>query len=293
MRKGRSTLTRAILAKQFRSLHSEGTFVLANAWDAISAAVIAAAGARAIATTSSGVSWAHGVPDGENLTREQSMAAVARIVRAVDVPVTADIEAGYGPTRQDVSDTLEAVLEAGAVGVNIEDRRRDASDPLWSLESQCERLTAARRTADRHEPLFTINARTDVFLAAVGDAEHRLEMTLERGRAYAEAGADCLFVPGLTELDTIRQLVRSVPLPLNILLAPGSGPSITELSDAGVRRISVGSLIAAAAYGTVREAARALLAGDAEPLTHSISHAEMQGLANKKRPGGDPMGAIG
>jgi len=265
-------------AHRFYEMHQQGTFVLPNAWDAGSAAVIAATGAAAVATTSSGISWALGVADGEQLQRDEMIAMVARIVRAVDVPVSADVEAGYGSTPSDVAVTIDAVIEAGAVGANIEDRLRTGGTPLWPLEQQCDRLTAARAAAARGGGRFVLNARTDVYLASVGEPSEREDMVLQRAEQYRRAGADCLFVPGLIDLDAIGRLVMRSPLPLNILLAPGRGPNIAQLTQAGVRRISVGHTIAAAAYGVARRAARELLAGTDHALLDGISHPEMQQL---------------
>src|SRR5581483_4589004 len=197
------------LGLRFRDLHRSGTLVLPNAWDAASAAIAAAAGAEAVATTSSGISWSLGVPDGEQLSRADMIDVVARVARSVDVPVSADVEAGYGPVPSDVAATIAAVIDAGAVGANLEDRLRTDDGPLWPIARQCERLAAARDAADRSGVAFVLNARTDVFLAAVGDPADREGMVLERAEAYRRAGADCLFVPGLVDLDAIARLVRA------------------------------------------------------------------------------------
>jgi len=265
-------------AMRFHTLHQHGTFVLPNAWDAASAALIASAGAAAVATTSSGVSWSLGVPDGEHLGRNDMVAAIARIVRAVDLPVSADVEGGYGPDPSDVAATIEAVIEAGAVGANVEDRLRAGGELLWAIDAQCERLAAARAAADRCGGRFILNARTDVFLAAVGAPQDREAMVLERAEHYRRAGADCLFVPGLVDVEVIARLAQRSPLPLNAMLAPGQGPTIAQLREAGVRRISVGQAIASAAYGVVRIATRQLLAGDDRALRDGVRHPEMQQL---------------
>lgn len=268
--------------KRFRDLHREGTFVLANAWDAASAAVMALAGAPAIGTTSSGISWALGVPDGEHLSRRQAVQAAATIAAAVDVPVTADIEAGYGSSPQDVEATIEAIAAVGAIGANLEDRRWRGTTSLWSADQQGERIAAARAAADRTGLTFTLNARTDVFLAGIGEPGEREAMVLERAALYAEAGADCLFVPGLTDIKVIARIASASPLPVNVLLAPGRGPGISELASAGVRRISTGHVIAAAALAAVQHAAQFLLDGDDGPLQAGIPHPQLQQiLANR------------
>jgi len=262
----------------FRDLHREGTFVLPNAWDAASAAVIVSAGARAVATTSSGISWANGHPDGEHMSRNEVVESIAKIVHAVDVPVSADIEGGYGSSADDVAVTIDAVIAAGAVGVNLEDRNWPGGSGLREVADQCERIAAARKTADRMDSVFTMNARTDVFLAGVGDPEEREELTAERGKQYAQAGADCLFVPGIADIETIARVAETSPLPVNILLDPGRGPNISELTKVGVRRISVGGSLATTALAAVLLATKALLNGDDEPLRGKLTHATMQEL---------------
>lgn len=278
-------MNRTERARRLVQLHEQGTFVLPNAWDAASAAVIEAAGAGALATTSSGISWSCGYPDGERLSCQEMVQETARIARAVDLPVTADVEAGYGELISDVEATIAAVCEAGAVGANIEDRPGPDGQVLWPINQQSERLEAARAAADNTGGPFVLNARTDVFLASIGEPQDREEMVMERARAYKQAGADCLFVPGLVDLEVIGRLTAALPLPLNILLAPGRGPSITELRNAGVRRISVGHAIAATAYATVRLATDELLVGEDATLRTGIPHPEMQQLmANQACP---------
>lgn len=245
--------TRRELADKLRALH-EGTLVLPNAWDAASAALIAGAGAPAIATTSGGVAWSAGRPDGHGLTREEMAELVARIVRVVDVPVTADIEGGY----DDVAATVAAVIEAGAVGINLEDSTAPGG-PLFDVASQAERVRAARAAAtEAGLPGLWINIRTDVYLFGIGEPDGRRDDVLARAAAYAEAGADSLFVPGLVDLETLKGLVEESPLPVNVMVWPGA-PTVAELEAVGVRRISVGTAIAQAAYGVAQRAAKELL----------------------------------
>jgi 2-methylisocitrate lyase-like PEP mutase family enzyme len=240
-------------ALAFAALHKPGDPLrLPNAWDAASAAVIEAAGASAIATTSAGVAWSLGVRDGAGpgsgpgagLDAGRVADVVARIVAVVDVPVSADIEDGYA----DVAATVSAVVRAGAVGVNIEDRA--GPGVLVTPARQAERLAAARAAAD--VPLW-INARTDVFLGGSGD----LAEVLDRAAAYAEAGADSLFVPGLADLDALATLAAG-PLPVAVMVWPGA-PSVRDLAAIGVARISLGSAIAQAAYAVAARAATELL----------------------------------
>jgi 2-methylisocitrate lyase-like PEP mutase family enzyme len=271
-------------AQRFRELHAVGTFVLPNAWDAGSAIMLAQTATPAIATTSSGVSWAHGVRDGQRLSREEAISALAGIVRAVGCPVSADLESGYGAAPDDVAVTVGAAVGAGAVGVNVEDRPCPGAGAgagpaaLWPIDVQCERLAAAREAAGRSGVPFVLNARTDVYLARVGEPADRESLVLERAVRYAEAGADCVFVPGLSDLDAIARLVRAAPLPVNVLLAPGAGVSIAQLAQVGARRISTGHLIAAAAYATIRRAALELLDGRADTLSDALPVTDLQAM---------------
>jgi 2-methylisocitrate lyase-like PEP mutase family enzyme len=244
-------------ALTLRALH-ERTLVLPNAWDAASAALIARAGAAAVATTSGGVSWSAGRPDGHGLGREEMAQLVSRITRAVDVPVTADIEGGYGPAPGDVAATVRAVVAAGAVGVNLEDSRAPGG-PLFGTEDQVQRIAAARTAATGSQlPELWINARTDVYLFRVGRPDGRLDDVLSRAAAYADAGADSLFVPGLLDLETLGTLVKECPLPINVMAGAGA-PTVAELVSVGVRRISVGTALAQVAYGAAQRAAAELL----------------------------------
>lgn len=222
-------------ARKLRQLSEDGVLVLPNAWDAGSAAVIASAGAPAVATTSGGVSWSLGSGDGQRLGRAEMAEAARRIVAAVDVPVTVDAEGGYGPLPADVAATVEAVIGAGAVGVNLEDSTA-VGGPLFPVAEQAARLRAARTAAAAAGlPELVVNARTDVFLFGLGG----LDDVLERAEAYAKAGADGLFVPGLLDLDALAELCERVALPVNAMAVAG-GPTVAELAAAGVRRVSVG-----------------------------------------------------
>jgi 2-methylisocitrate lyase-like PEP mutase family enzyme len=245
-------------AASLRALHESGVLVLPNAWDAGSAVLIAQAGAKAIATTSGGVSWSLGRPDGHGLTREEMVEAVGRIVAAVDVPVTADIEGGYGESPEDVAKTVEAIVEVGAVGVNIEDSKAPGG-PLFDTADQAERLRAARAAAVKAGlPGLVINVRTDVFLFGIGEESGRLDDVIARTEEYAEAGADSLFVPGLIDLDALSSLVKASPLPVNVMTWPGA-PTIAEFAAVGVRRVSLGTALSQAAYSLAQRAAAELL----------------------------------
>lgn len=265
-------------AERLRKLHGSGILVLPNAWDAASAVLIADAGAQAIATTSAGVSWALGRPDGEGLTRSEMAEAVRRIAAAVDLPVSADVEGGYGPAPSDVAGTVVAVVEAGAAGINLEDLRASGG-PLFTIAEQAERIAAARAAArEAGLPGLVVNARTDVHLFGVGPEEGRYAETVARARAYAEAGADSFFVPGLLDLDVLARLVQDVPLPVNAMAGPGA-PDVAALAAAGVRRVSVGDAVSLAAYSVARRAAAELLAtGGYATLEGARSYTDMQDI---------------
>lgn len=267
-----------VKARLFRTLSTESVLVLPNAWDAASAAVIAAAGATAIATTSGGVAWSLGRGDGQQLSRGEMVEVTRRIVDAVDLPVTVDVEGGYGPAPADVATTVRAVIEAGAVGVNLEDSAA-VGGPLFDVAEQSARLRAARdAAAEAALPELFVNARTDVFLFAIGAPDGRLDEVLARTEAYAEAGADGIFVPGLLNLDKLTTLCAESPLPVNAMAMAG-GPSVTELAQAGVRRISVGTGLAQAAYTAARRAAAELLGtGGLTALNGSLDFSELNVL---------------
>ena len=267
-------MTQSSRAELFRRLHTEGgPLVLPNAWDAASAALVERAGAAAVATTSGAVAWSLGAADGDRLPRAELVAAVRRIAGTVSVPVTADCESG-GPAPAAVGETVRQVLDAGAVGVNLE----DGGVPLRPVAEQAGRIAAARAAADAvGVPLF-VNARVDVFLRQVGERAERLPETVRRARAYAEAGADGIFVPGVLDPAVLVELVGRIPLPVNVLAGPG-GPTIAELAATGVRRISLGTALAEAAYATARRAAVELLStGTYDSLADGIAYPDMQAL---------------
>ncbi|MEV6867659.1 isocitrate lyase/phosphoenolpyruvate mutase family protein [Streptosporangium subroseum] len=271
----------------FRSLHDgAGALLLPNAWDVASARLIEEAGAAAIATTSAGVAWSLGAADGDRLDRDRALALIARVVAAVDVPVTADIESGYADSPGGVAETIEGVLAAGAVGVNLEDAHRGGASPLRPIGEQADRIAAARQAADAARiPLF-VNARIDTHLLAVGDPAVRVQDTLTRARAYIAAGADGIFVPGVTDPVTVSELVEGVAGPLNVLAGPGA-PTVATLAGLGVARISLGSSIAQAAYAVARSAARELLAtGTYESLTGALDYGRLNTLLGSRPEGG-------
>lgn len=266
------TITQPDNARLFRSLHTPTEpLALANAWDVASARVIEAAGASAIATTSAGVAWSLGSPDGDVLTRDRALELIGRIVTAVAVPVTADIEGGYGTDAAGVAETVAGVLAAGAVGINIEDGTR----PPTELAT---RLAAARQTADQAGADLFLNARIDTFLVGLGDPDTRLKETLSRAHMYVDAGADGIFVPGVTDTATIAALARDISVPLNVMAGPGA-PTVAELGTLGVARVSLGSGVAQAAYAAARRTAQELFGtGDYDSLAEGMAFPELNAL---------------
>jgi 2-methylisocitrate lyase-like PEP mutase family enzyme len=238
--------------ESFRSLHGPGRIlVLTNAWDAGSARVIEACGAKAIATTSAGLAWSRGYADGHELPPSVLARAVAEIARVLSVPLTVDSEGGYSDDPAQVGETIHAIVSAGAVGINLED---GAATP----ELFCAKLDAAKRAAARAGVDLFVNARTDVYLRRLVPRERALDETIARGQRYRSAGADGLFVPVLTDAETLRTIAAEVPLPLNAMILPGL-PPVAELQKLGVRRVSAGSGVAHAAYSAARAGARQIL----------------------------------
>lgn len=238
-------------AKRLRDLHNGSSLlVLPNAWDAASAAVVQHAGASAVATTSAGVAWSCGWPDGDRLPAEDMLAALGRIVRAIDVPLTADIEEGCHDDPSAVASFVSRLVDKGVAGINIEDGNKDPA------------LLAAKLRAIREalgERDLYINARSDVFLRGMASGDAGVEEVLRRGALYRDAGADGLFVPGIKVIDEVRRVAAGIaPMPLNVMLVPGL-PSRQQLFEAGARRLSAGIALSLEAYATAGRMAAELL----------------------------------
>jgi 2-methylisocitrate lyase-like PEP mutase family enzyme len=235
--------------EKLRALHhGPKILVLPNAWDCASARIFEELSFPAIATTSAGVAFSLGYADGQNIPGKEMLAAVAKIARSVDVPVTADLEGGYG----DIAETAAALLESGAVGLNLEDILGQGPESLASIDEQVSRIAAVRKTGP-----VVINARTDLYLLEIGDASTRFDRACERLKAYRDAGADCLFIPGVVTEDLIARFVQALEFPINILAVAGT-PSAARLEALGVARISVGSGMMRSAMGHTRRIAEAL-----------------------------------
>jgi 2-methylisocitrate lyase-like PEP mutase family enzyme len=247
-------------AEKLRKLH-HGPRILAlpNAWDVVSARILEELGHPAIATSSAAVAFSLGYPDGQRISRIEMLEVVARIAHAVRVPVTADMESGYGKTPDEIAETTKELVAAGAVGLNFEDVTGDDESTHVELGLQVKNIRTIRETSAALGVPLVINARTDVYLLPIGPAGTRFERTVERLRAYREAGADCLFAPGLCDRDAIAKLVKALGAPLNILVSQGC-PSLAELEKLGVARVSAGSSAMRAAMGAFQRVAKDWLA---------------------------------
>jgi len=263
-------------ATTFRRLHAgPDVLILANAWDAGSARLIESWGAKAIATTSAGVAWSQGYPDGDTLPVTLLVGTVAAIARVVQVPLTADVEGGYSADPAAAGETVARVIEAGAVGINIEDGK-------GAPELLCAKIEHAKRAAARLGVDLYVNARTDVYLRGLASGSAALEETIARGRRYRAAGCDGLFVPGIVEKNDISALVAAVDVPLNVLAWPGLPPA-AELRALGVRRLSAGASVARAALGGAHAFAAAFLAEGRSDLPSILpmTSAQLNGLFAK------------
>ena len=243
------------LAKQFHALHhAPKMLILPNAWDAGSAVIFERAGFGAVGTTSAGIAYSLGYPDGQHISLSDVIEVERYMLRRIHIPLSVDVESGYGANPVQVAETVRAVIEAGAVGINLEDGLFSAEAALIPLNEQCRRIQALAALKLELEIPFFINARTDVYWLSVGNREDRLASTIERCAAFMEAGADGVFVPGQLSPDIIGNLVRSLDAPLNVIAAP-SNPTVAELQDLGVSRLSLGSGPARAALGLVQKMA--------------------------------------
>lgn len=265
-------------AARFAALHRSGAFILPNAWDVPSAALIAEAGFEAIATTSSGVAFARGLVDGEKISREAMLAVAGAIARRSPIPVSADLEAGYGLEPEAVAASVRAAIEAGLVGCNIEDSD-PATGQLIDFDLAVARIRAGVEAANAAGlEDFVLNARTDPFLRGVGDPAACLAESVRRANAFAAVGAKSLFVPGPADAETIAALTAQIKGPVNILVRPGLAP-LTELAALGVRRVSLGGALAGATYGFARRALAELRATGGFGLAEAaMGHGDMMGL---------------
>ena len=277
-----NTTSQRVRAEALRVLHTgPRMLVLPNAWDVVTARLVEDAGFSAIATTSAGVAWAWGYPDGERISRAEMLSTVARIAAAVRVPVTADMEGGYGATAAAAAETARGVIAAGAVGLNLEDGTPSGS--LMDLPLHVERIRAAREAGESAGVPLVINARTDAFEVKEWDAGRRFTEAVRRANAYRAAGADCLFVPHVSDGATIGRLAREITGPLNVIAGPPA-PPLGELERLGVRRASLGPRLVQAALGLVRRMATELRErGTYDAMTGLvIPFAELQSIVDRR-----------
>ncbi|WP_414649917.1 isocitrate lyase/PEP mutase family protein [Devosia sp.] len=269
-------------AERFQALHLGPLFVIPNPWDAGSARLLAGFGFKALATTSAGLAFALGRRDGEgSVSRDEALRNAADIIAAVDLPVSADLENGYGHTPEQAAETTRLAAEVGLVGSSIEDATGDAADPIYDFNLSVERVAAAAEAAHAQSFPYTFTARAENFLHGRND----LDDTIRRLQAYEKAGADVLFAPGLPNLEAIRTVCASVAKPVNVVLGAKNTPySLADLAAAGVRRVSTGSSFARAALTGLRDASLELLGpGTATYLDDAISFAEVTSLMAEKR----------
>ena len=267
------------LADAFRQKHQAAPLLLLpNAWDAMSARVFEAAGFEAIATTSGGVAWALGYSDGEKAPWDEVVAATERIMRAVRIPVTADIEGGYGETPDEIASHVAEIIRTGVVGINLEDSTSRPDMPIRTIEDAVDRIRAARDAAGASGVTLFINARVDLYAKQIGDDKTRFAETVQRGKAYIAAGADCLFPFGLTDIKIIGDLVTALKVPINIVGRAG-GPSVSQLEKLGVARVSTASGPSLVAMSVTRQIADELRAkGEFNMLQSSIKRVDAQQL---------------
>jgi 2-methylisocitrate lyase-like PEP mutase family enzyme len=252
--------------------------MLPNVWDVVSARMVERAGFPAVATSSAAVANSLGYPDGQRIPRDEMLTVVRRIASRVSVPVSADLESGYGTSLDEIAGTALGLVEAGAVGLNFEDSTGDAKRPLFEIGEQVEKIKCLRETGEKLHVHIVINARTDVYLESVGEPAGRFEHTVTRLNAYREAGADCLFAPCVDDAETIAKLVKALNGPLNILARPDTAP-LAELERLGVARVSLGSWpMRAVMTGFDRFVRDLRERGTFESLEPGIPYAEMNKL---------------
>jgi len=263
----------------FRQLHQAGCFILPNPWDVGSALYLQSLGFRALASSSAGFAWSRGSSDGA-LTREQVLAHLADLVRATSLPVNADFENGFGRDPQGVAESVGLAVETGVAGLSIEDASGDPSNPIFDIDTAAERLRAARAAIDDRGGDTVLVGRAENFLTGRPD----LADTIVRLKAYAEAGADCLYAPGLRTREDIRAVVAGVaPKPVNVLVGWPSDLTLSELGELGVRRVSVGGALARCAWGGLQRAASSLLEGRFDEFAHAASGPELNALFRRPR----------
>ena len=260
----------------FRAMHAEpGAFIIPNPWDVGSARILAASGFRALATTSAGMAFALGVPEGR-VARADTLAHCRAIVLATPLPVSADLEKGFGDSPESVGETIRAAAATGLAGCSIEDHTGRCEDPIFEFNLAVERIAAGVQARQTLPHDFVLTARCENFLWGRPD----LDDTIKRLQAFERAGADVLYAPGLRELDAIRTVCDALTKPVNVVMGlPGASFSVAELAAAGVKRISIGSALARLAYGSLIRAAHEMTAAGTFDFAHgAIGFAELEGF---------------
>ncbi len=263
--------------ERFKALHKAGEpLVLVNVWDAVSARIVEQIGFPAVATSSASVAWSRGYADEERIGRETMLREVELIARAVNVPLSADLESGYGRAAQEAAATAQGAIKAGAVGMNIEDW---CGEELLEAQEQADRIRAIADVAAREGVTFSVNARTDVYLRDIGDNDAwRFAETVRRSNLYLQAGAACAFVPGVSDAETIQKLVSAIEGPVSVL-AGAKSLRVSELALLGVSRVSVGGASASLALAALRRFAQGVKdRGDFSPLSERIPGDELNAL---------------
>jgi len=262
----------------FRALHQSGCFVLPNPWDAGSAVALAAMGFKALATTSSGYAWSRARADGQ-LPRDEVLAHMRSMVQATALPVNGDFESGFAETSEGVAESVRMAVETGIAGISIEDSSGDPRQPLREISQATERMYAARQAIDSTGGETLLIGRAENFFVGHPD----LDDTIQRLQAYAEAGADCLYAPGLRTREQISAVVAAIaPKPVNVLIGWDSDLTVQDLADLGVRRISVGGALARAAWVGFLNAARSIAEhGRFDGFSNAASGAELDALFGK------------
>jgi 2-methylisocitrate lyase-like PEP mutase family enzyme len=261
--------------RRFHELHRSGCFVIPNPWDAGSARYLEALGFKALATTSSGAAWSQGAPDG-GMGLEAVLAHLRTMVDATDLPINADFESGFARDPDGVAESVRLAVETGVAGLSIEDSTGDDAEPLYGVEDAVARIRAARKAIDQTGRDTLLVGRAECFLVGRPD----LDETISRLRAYASAGADCLYAPGIRSPEHIRRVVESLaPKPVNLLVGSASALSVAEIAALGVRRISVGGALARAAWAGFMRAAKTLAEqGRFDGFADAPSHDTLQSL---------------
>ncbi|MGN6578853.1 MAG: isocitrate lyase/PEP mutase family protein [Bordetella sp.] len=255
----------------FRDLHRAGCFILPNPWDVGSATYLAGLGFKALASTSSGYAWSTGRAD-NHVTRDDILAHLSSLVAATDLPVNADFENGFGKTPDDVAQNVALAIATGVAGLSIEDSTGNPASPLMQINAAAERIAAARRAIDQNGGDTLLVGRAENFVVGV----HDLDDTIARLKAYADAGADCLYAPGIKTREQIEAVVAAVaPKPVNVLVGGVSPFTLYDLAAMGVRRISVGGALARSAWGGFMNAAQALIEGRFDGFAGAASGAQL------------------